>query len=364
MAVRIATIGGGTFGEMHLRVLTQRARLGDVEFVGLAEINPAIREARREKYTIAVFPDAETLLSETTPDAVTVATPDHLHRDLVVECLERGLHVLVEKPMDTTVAGCRDMVVASERAGRLLQVDFMKRHDLYHVELKQVIERGGVGDVQYGYAWMEDRIEVPRDWLPSWAANSSPAWFVGVHYFDLIRWIVGRNAVAVSATGVRQKLVGEGIDTYDAIQAKIMFPDGVSFTVDSAWHWPEQNEAIVNQGIKVVGTDGWMTVDSQDRGTRGCVRRDDSLNATMYTPNLGFFQESVEAGTPRYWGYAVDSIESFVTNVTELLTGATTLDALANTYPSGIDGMEVTKIAVAVHESAAANGALVMLDDL
>lgn len=364
MATRIATIGGGTFGEMHIRVLTQRARSGDVEFVGLAEINPEIRTARKEKYNIPVFEDAAALIAATSPDAVTVATPDHLHRDLVVSSLERGLHVLVEKPMDVTVAGCRDMVAAAESAERLLQVDFMKRHDLYHLELKQVIDDGGVGDVQYGYAWMEDRIEVPRDWLPSWASRSSPAWFVGVHYFDLIRWIVGQDAVSVSATGVRQKLTSIGIDTYDAIQAKIMFPNGVSFTVDSAWHWPEQNEAIVNQGIKVVGTDGWMTVDSQDRGTRGCVRRAGRVEPTMYTPNLGFFQEGNEAGIPRYWGYAIDSIETFVANVGSLTAGGQTLDDIAGTYPSGVDGLEVTKIAVAVHESAAQGGAIVMLDDL
>lgn len=364
MSLKIATIGGGTFGEMHIRVLTQRARQGDVEFVGLAEINPDLREQRKDKYDIAVFDDVEALLAQTNPDAVTVATPDHLHRDLVVSCLERGLHVLVEKPMDVNVDGCRDMVAAAEAAGRLLQVDFMKRHDLYHLELKTVVDDGGVGDVQYGYAWMEDRIEVPRDWLPSWAANSSPAWFVGVHYFDLIRWIVGQNAVAVSATGVRQKLSSLGIDTYDAIQAKIMFPSGVSFTVDSAWHWPEQNEAIVNQGLKVVGTEGWMTVDSQDRGTRGCVRRGGQEESTMYTPNLGFFQEGGAGGQPSYSGYAVDSIETFVANVQGLANGAHTLDSLAGTYPSGIDGLEVTKIAVAVHESAAAGGEIVRLDEL
>ena len=364
MATRIATIGGGTFGEMHIRVLTQRARLGDVEFVGLAELNPDIRLSRRDKYDIPVFEDAGSLLEQMEPDAVTVATPDHLHRDLVVSCLERGIHVLVEKPMDVTVAGCRDMVAAAESANRLLQVDFMKRHDLYHLELKQVVDDGGIGQVQYGYAWMEDRIEVPRDWLPGWAANSSPAWFVGVHYFDLIRWIVGLDAVSVSATGVRHKLTSLGLDTYDAIQAKIIFPGGISFTVDSAWHWPEQNEAIVNQGIKVVGSDGWMTVDSQDRGTRGCVRRGGGAEPGMYTPNLGFFQESTEAGRPRYWGYAIDSIETFVTNVADLASGRRTLEDLAGTYPSGVDGLEVTKIAVAVHESAANDGAIVTLDDL
>ena len=249
--------------------------------------------------------------------------------------LERGIHVLVEKPMDVKVDGCRAMVAAAEDNQRLLQVDFMKRHDLYHVELKRVVDGGGVGDVQYGYAWMEDRIEVPRDWLPGWASSSSPAWFVGVHYYDLIRWVVGLDAVTVSATGVATKLKGLGIDTYDSIQAKITFPGGVSFTVDTAWHIPDGNEAIVNQGIKVVGSDGWLTVDSQDRGTRGCVRPTPDAPAGMVTPNLGFFKEGVEAGVPRYWGYGIESIETFVGNVQGLVSGRTTLSELGGSYPSG-----------------------------
>lgn len=364
MVHRLGTIGGGVFGEMHIRALTQRARLGDIKFVGLADINGELRRARAAEYDIDVFADFNEMLDVTSPDAVTVATPDHLHRGIVVACLERGIHVLVEKPMDTDVDGCREMVAAADRSGVLLQVDFMKRHDLYHAELKRIVQSGGIGDIQYGYAWMEDRIEVPRDWLPSWASNSSPAWFVGVHYFDLIRWLVGQDAVAVSATGIAQRLKSIGIDTYDSIQAKIMFPAGVSFTVDSAWHIPAGNEAIVNQGIKVVGSDGWMTVDSQDRGTRGLASAIPGAPASMLTPNLGFFKESTEAGVTRYSGYAIDSIESFVTNVMMLERGVADLESLKGAYPSGRDGLEVTKIAVAVHRSVAEGGDLVFLDSL
>lgn len=364
MTTRYASVGGGTFGEMHLKALTQRARAGDIEFVGLADVNPDVRSARADEFGVPTFESATELLDVAVPDAVTVATPDHLHREIVLQCLDRGIHVLVEKPMDVEVAGCREMVDAARQSQRLLQVDFMKRHDLYHQELKRVVESEGLGSIQYGYAWMEDRIEVPREWLPGWAANSSPAWFVGVHYYDLIRWLVGVDAVAVSATGVAQKLMALGIETYDSIQAKIIFPEGVSFTVDTAWHIPDGNEAIVNQGIKVVGSDGWLTVDSQDRGTRGCVRASPDAEASMTTPNLGFFKEGIESGQPRYWGYGIDSIESFVTNVQQLELRSATLEDLVGSYPSGVDGLEVTKIAVAVHQSVEQGGQLVELSSL
>ncbi len=363
--MKVATIGGGTFGEMHIRALTQRALRGDIDFVGLVDTNPEVCKTRRDIYGIETYNDINALLKTTKPQAVTVATPDHLHQEVVVECLGKGIHVLVEKPMDTTVKGCQEMVAAANASECLLQVDFMKRNDLYHLHLKQTVDTDGLGRIAYGYAWMEDKIEVPRDWLPAWASHSSPAWFVGVHYFDLIRWLVGHNAIAVSATGVKDKLLSIGIDTYDSIQSKIVFPNGVSFVVDTAWHLPDGNEAIVNQGIKVVGSDGWLTVDSQDRGTRGCVRQGPSSEARMNTPNLGFFKEVENpAGLNHYSGYAVDSIEGFVDNALGLVQGSHQLSDLDGNYPSGIDGLEVTKIAVGVHESVESEGALIMLDEL
>lgn len=363
--MKVATIGGGTFGEMHIRALVQRSRRGDIEFVGLADTDPKIRETRSKAYGIDVYEDASALLERTKPQAVTIATPDHLHKTFVVECLLKGIHVFVEKPMDTTVEGCEEMNSAAKESGCLLQVDFMKRNDLYHLDLKRTVEAGGLGQIAYGYAWMEDRIEVPRDWLPAWASHSSPAWFVGVHYFDLIRWLVGLDAVAVSATGVKNKLVSIGIDTYDSIQSKIFFPGGVSFVVDTAWHLPDGNEAVVNQGIKVVGSEGWLTVDSQDRGARGCVRTDPSAEPRMVTPNLGFFKEvEGRSGINNYSGYAIESIDGFLDNALGLVNGSCQLLDLEGSYPSGMDGLEVTKIAVGVHKSVESHGERVLLSEL
>lgn len=87
----------------------------------------------------------------------------------------------------------------------------------------------------------------------------------------------------------------------------------------------------------------------------------------MLTPNLGLFKESTEAGLPRYSGYsgyAIDSIESFVTNVAMLERGVADLESLKGAYPSGKDGLEVTKIAVAAHRSVERGGDLVSLGSL
>lgn len=366
---RIAVIGGGTFGEMHLRALSQFHRQGRCELVGLAEIDAELRAKRTEQYRVDGYADYREMIERLKPDAVNVVTPDHLHADVAVFAAEHGAHVLTEKPMDVTVEGCRRMIDASAKAGRLLQVDFHKRFDLYHLELERIVRAGRLGTIQYGYAHMEDRIEVPTEWLRRWAHRSSPAWFLGVHYYDLCRWLVRSEPTAVVATGQKQKLVALGVDTYDSVQATIHFASGASFTVQTSWILPAGHEAVVNQAIRVFGSDGMFEVDTQDRGARGVVTppgdgRALSHESGMLTLNLGFFKESRNAvGEPVYAGYGIDAINAYVDNVTHLIRGGS-LDQLAGSYASGKDGLEVTKIAVGVHESVKRGGAMVDLAGL
>lgn len=367
---KLAVVGGRTWGHMHLRALSQFARDGHGELAALVDLDPQILEQRGAEFGVATYDDLDRMLDEVQPDGVTIATPDHLHREIALTCLRRGVHVLVEKPMDVTVDGCREMISTADEHGRLLQVDFMKRKDPYHVDLEQRIRAGQLGDVQYGYSWMEDRIEVPRDWLPAWVSSSDPAWFLGVHVFDLLRWLVRSDVTAVSASASSGKLHSIGIETYDAVQVKLSFESGASFAVDVAWHLPDANEAIVNQGVKVVGSDGWMVVDSQDRGARGCLTgpvgaavgsEARGTGASMFTPNLGLFLQRTDLWNhPVYAGYGIESIQDFAFNVA-FLGGGGSISELGN-YPSGRDGLEATKITTAVHESIALGGALVQLE--
>ncbi|MBM4084982.1 MAG: Gfo/Idh/MocA family oxidoreductase [Planctomycetes bacterium] len=361
MPVKIGIIGGGKFGEMHLRAFIQLQREGRAELVGLADINKDLLKSREEQYGVKGFTDYMEMIRVAKPDAVSVATPDFLHRKIAVDALRAGRHVLVEKPLDVTVAGCQEMIKAAQAKKLLLQVDFHKRYDPYHQELAKNVAAGKLGEIEYGYAWMEDRIEVPRDWFPGWAPKSSPGWFLGVHMYDLIRWIIKSNGAQVSATGVKKRLKGLGVDTYDSIQAKILFESGASFTVDSSWILPDGFEAIVNQGIRMVGTEGIMEVDSQNRGAESCFS---GKNGGMATYNLGFFKEGKDkSGRTYFRGYGIESIQDFALNVNHLLEGGKLAD-LKDQYADGVDGLEVTKIAVAVHKSADAGGKVIKLKDL
>src|SRR3982074_508426 len=116
--LRVGVIGAGVMGSNHGRVL---AGLPGVHLVGIVDPLPAHRTRATELIGCPTFTDLDELLAAGI-DAVTIAAPTHLHHELALACIARGIHVLVEKPIASTVEEGCDIVEAAHRAGGTLMV--------------------------------------------------------------------------------------------------------------------------------------------------------------------------------------------------------------------------------------------------
>ncbi len=348
MPAKIALIGAGVYGPVLFQALQQSQKRGKCDVVAFAARTPETVAKREEEFGVKGWTDWERMLRDEPIDAVVVATPDHLHRDMAIRAAEMGKHVLVEKPMEVTAAGAEAMLAAARSNNTLLQVDMHKRFDPYHRRCRDLVRSGKLGEVQYGFAWIEEKITMPRDEMVAWAANTTPGWLVGTHMLDVLLWITGLKPVRVYATGQKGKLTSLGIDTYDSIQLFVELANGGNLTIHTSWVHPEGFEAPINQGLRLVGSEGVIEIDSQDRGARSCL-----ADEGMATYNTGFWAEREGAdGQPIFSGYAIESVESFVDNVDYLLGGGSLAD-LAGRYPSGEEGLEVTCVLAAAHQALA-----------
>src|SRR5262245_27125395 len=126
--LRVGLVGAGLVGQAeHAFYLWEERERFD--FVALADASASVRTALRERYGLAeVHAEIGGLLSAGL-DALVIAAPDPFHPELAVAALEAGLHVMCEKPLALTVAGCDRIAAARDRSGRVLQVAYMKRHD-------------------------------------------------------------------------------------------------------------------------------------------------------------------------------------------------------------------------------------------
>jgi len=147
--LRVALCGIGGMAGRHLRNLLER---DDYRVVAAAEVDLEREDVREnlplaEKAGVKVLEDYREMFEEADADAAFIATPHHLHEPMTVAALEAGLDVFCEKPPAPTLEGCRRMLEAQERTGRLVAVGY---HHVGHANalwLKDFIASGGLGRV-------------------------------------------------------------------------------------------------------------------------------------------------------------------------------------------------------------------------
>jgi UDP-N-acetylglucosamine 3-dehydrogenase len=135
MTVKVGVVGLGFMGSAHARVYS---KLKECELIGVCDSN-SDKKHLAKMYNCNFFEDSEEFLGENL-DAVSVCTPTSLHRDVVIDALEKGKHVLVEKPFANTIRTGEEMVKKAARMDRLLAVGYIERFNSAVTKLKELAD--------------------------------------------------------------------------------------------------------------------------------------------------------------------------------------------------------------------------------
>ena len=131
--IRVAAIGVGSLGRHHARNCAELAEEGRVEFVGACDTDAETAKRIARENGAAHFTDWRELLDKV--DAVSIATPTETHTEIACAFLDVGKHVLVEKPIASTVSDAERMIAASKRSGAKLMVGQLERYNSAMVAL-------------------------------------------------------------------------------------------------------------------------------------------------------------------------------------------------------------------------------------
>ena len=159
---------------------------------------------------LAAYTSVEELLADSRVDVVFVASPNNLHASHVQLAAKAGKHILVEKPMATTVPDCVDMIKACNANGVKLGVGFQLRFHPGHVEASRVVREGGLGEVALVQVLLGSGVRGElkrelrtglREWweTPDMVGNSRSMIGTGVHCVDDLEFILGQTVVEVAA---------------------------------------------------------------------------------------------------------------------------------------------------------------------
>ncbi len=258
----VGIVGAGLRGRMFASALSGQP---GVEVVGFAEPSPRAAEGARAATGLPVHPDHRALLDAADPDAVIVATPDFAHREPAVDVAAAGKHLLVEKPLATTLDDAHAIADAVRAGGGRCLVGFENRWNPHVVRALAAVESGALGRPVTASAVLSNTYHVPTRML-SWAARSSPAWFLMPHTVDLVTALTGQRPVSVTAAGSRGLLAARGVDTWDVVHALVVFDGGATASLSSAWVLPDAHEGIVDFRFSLIGTDGSVRADVGHQG--------------------------------------------------------------------------------------------------
>ena len=181
--VRIGVVGVGIMGSNHARVLSD---IAGVELVGVADPDRKQRDFVSDTLGCAGFSDVDALLDRGV-DAVIIAAPTHLHHDIALKCIGRGVHLLVEKPVASTVAEGRAIVAAARRAGVALMVGHVERFNPAVQSVKRAIKDQDILSIAI------TRVGP----FPPRMSNVGVVIDLGVHDIDLIRWFTESEIVEI-----------------------------------------------------------------------------------------------------------------------------------------------------------------------
>lgn len=327
--MKFGVIGAGAFGSRHIQAFDRHP---DVELVGVLDLNRELAETAVANFAttpVPVFTDIDEFLAIEGLEAVSVATPDHLHMAPAVAAAEAGKHLLVEKPLATTVEDARAIVDAAKRGGGKLMVDFHNRVNPPFVDAHRAVRDGRVGDVKYVYARLSNTTTIAS--MIKWASSSSSLWFLASHMVDVAQWIVGERIVKVTARAMSGTLESRGIATPDLFVIMAEFESGALAVFEHAWILPAGNPTNTDLKFEVLGSDGAVYIDTTHNRTVEIHTADDIDYPAVLVPPYG----------PRLTGFVLDAIAQFVDAV----------HGRDEVLATGEEGLQVTSVLCAILDS-------------
>ena len=326
--LRIGVIGAGRIGKLHSNNLA--TRVPNAELAAISDVyEPAAKELAEKLGVPNYYNDYHKILEDPTIDAVFICSSTDTHSPISIEAAKAGKHIFCEKPIDHDLDKIKAVLEEVKKAGVKYQVGFNRRFDRNFKHVHEVVQSGGIGDVQIVKVTSRDPEAPPLSYV-----KVSGGIFVDmtIHDFDMVRYLSGSEVEEVSAVGacLVNPEIGQAGDV-DTCIITLKFANGALGVIDNS----RQAVYGYDQRIEVFGSKGCITADNETPNNTTLSTAD----GVQKEKPLWFFLE-------RYNDAFIAEENSFVDaclNGTDTAVGA-------------FDGLQPVLIAIAAKESCEKGG--------
>jgi predicted dehydrogenase len=318
--MRFAIMGAGAIGTVHARLIDAL----DDELVAVVDTDLDRAGQLADQYGARAVPDAASAYDEV--DAVSICLPSALHADAAIEALRAGKHVLVEKPVDITLAAADRLIAAQRETGLTVSVISQRRFQEPVARIKHAVDSGALGRITSGI--VESAFYRPQSyydgdgWRGTLAIDGGGALMnQGIHALDLLVWMLGRPVSVSAQTG---QLAHENIEVEDVAAATITFESGaIGLLLASTAAYPGRPVRLSVHG---------------DQGT--AVMDDDRLTVLTGTEHLGEQSSTQQAHLAQYRDF-VDAVREGRPPAVTLEAARRSLATVLAVYESAREGRPV-----------------------
>ena len=190
--IKFAVVGCGHIGKRHAEMVT---RDPDAELVALCDIRPR-EELDIDAYNVPFYSSIEELLAANVQaDVINICTPNGLHASMAIQAIEKGYHVVIEKPMALTLADAEKVVYTSLKYRKQVFCVMQNRYSPPSVWIKEMVESGKLGEiymVQLNCYWNRDeRYYKPGGWHGDAEMDGGTLFTQFSHFIDIMYWLFG-----------------------------------------------------------------------------------------------------------------------------------------------------------------------------
>jgi len=243
---RFALLGAGFIGTVHAGNLAAHP---DVEFTSVYDVSAERAATIAARYGARAAVSVQDALRDV--DAVFIASSTDTHATNLRAAVDAGVAALCEKPIDLDLGRAREVVAYAEAVGAKVMVNFNRRFDPDHAELKRIVDAGGIGDVELVQVTCRGPAVPPLEYVKVSGGQMRDQ---NVHFFDLARWITGADPVEVFAAG--SALAEPRLAEYDDVDTSICvlkLPNGALVEIDAnrrtGYGYDERVEVLGSVGL-------------------------------------------------------------------------------------------------------------------
>jgi predicted dehydrogenase len=273
--LQMGAIGSGYWGPNLIRNLVE---IPTCDLRVIADLSQPRLDAMEARYPRVETTTDYRSLFDLGLDAVVICTPPDTHHRIAKDCLEHGLHVLIEKPMTTSSADARDLIEVADRNDRVLMVGHTFVYNTAVQALKQLITAGTLGEIHY--------IDAVRVGLGLYHPTVNVIWDLAPHDVSILLYLLDATPVVVSAEAAA--CVQPTVE--DVAYLTMTFPNGLLTHVRVSWLDPSKTRRIT-----VVGSEKMVTYDDVEPNEKVKIY-DKGVEALKPSESFGEFQFNYRYG--------------------------------------------------------------------